>query len=205
MKKFLLGGLATAIFTISGSAMAANFVAGKDYSVVANPGKVDVPGKIEVREFFWYGCGHCFTLEPYMQAWLRKLPKDVNFVRTPAAMNPVWEMNARGYYVSEALGVRKKTHLPLFHAIHDKGQQIFDQQSQAKFFVKYGVPEAKFNSTYKSFPITSKIAQAKNLAAQYQLSGVPAVTVNGKYIVQGNDAKVIQVVNYLIEKERKAK
>ncbi len=97
MKKFLLGSLATAIFAISGSTMAANFVAGKDYSVVANPGKVDVPGKIEVREFFWYGCGHCFTLEPYMQTWLRQLPKDVNFVRTPAAMNPVWEMNARGY------------------------------------------------------------------------------------------------------------
>ena len=205
MKKFLLGGLATAIFTISGSAMAANFVAGKDYSVVANPGKVDVPGKIEVREFFWYGCGHCFTLEPYMQAWLRKLPKDVNFVRTPAAMNPVWEMNARGYYVSEALGVRKKTHLPLFHAIHDKGQQIFDQQSQAKFFVKYGVPEAKFNSMFNSFAITSKISQAKQLARQYQLTGVPAVVVNGKYIVLGDNGKVIQVVNYLVDQERKAK
>ena len=205
MKKFLLGGLATAIFTISGSAMAANFVAGKDYSVVANPGKVDDPGKIEVREFFWYGCGHCFTLEPYMQAWLRKLPKDVNFVRTPAAMNPVWEMNARGYYVSEALGVRKKTHLPLFHAIHDKGQQIFDQQSQAKFFVKYGVPEAKFNSMFNSFAITSKISQAKQLARQYQLTGVPAVVVNGKYIVQGDNGKVIQVVNYLVDQERKAK
>ncbi|WP_168417637.1 thiol:disulfide interchange protein DsbA/DsbL [Acinetobacter towneri] len=205
MKKFLLGSLATAIFAISGSAMAANFVAGKDYSVVANPGKVDVSGKIEVREFFWYGCGHCFTLEPYMQTWLRKLPKDVNFVRTPAAMNPVWEMNARGYYVSEALGVRKKTHLPLFHAIHDKGQQIFDQQSQAKFFVKYGVPEAKFNSMFNSFAITSKISQAKQLARQYQLTGVPAVVVNGKYIVQGDNGKVIQVVNYLVDQERKAK
>ena len=205
MKKFLLGSLATAIFAISGSTMAANFVAGKDYSVVANPGKVDVPGKIEVREFFWYGCGHCFTLEPYMQAWLRKLPKDVNFVRTPAAMDPVWEMNARGYYVSEALGVRKKTHLPLFHAIHDKGQQIFDQQSQAKFFVKYGVPEAKFNSMFNSFAITSKISQAKQLARQYQLTGVPAVVVNGKYIVQGDNGKVIQVVNYLVDQERKAK
>ncbi|MDM1486097.1 thiol:disulfide interchange protein DsbA/DsbL [Acinetobacter towneri] len=205
MKKFLLGSLATAIFAISGSAMAANFVAGKDYSVVANPGKVDVLGKIEVREFFWYGCGHCFTLEPYMQTWLRKLPKDVNFVRTPAAMNPVWEMNARGYYVSEALGVRKKTHLPLFHAIHDKGQQIFDQQSQAKFFVKYGVPEAKFNSMFNSFAITSKISQAKQLARQYQLTGVPAVVVNGKYIVQGDNGKVIQVVNYLVDQERKAK
>ncbi|HRA30227.1 MAG TPA: DsbA family protein, partial [Acinetobacter johnsonii] len=68
-----------------------------------------------------------------------------------------------------------------------------------------GIPEAKFNSTYKSFAITSKIAQAQDLAKRYQLSGVPAVTVNGKYIVQGEDAKVTQVVDYLIEKERAAK
>lgn len=205
MKKFLLGSVATALFALSGSTMAANFVAGKDYTMVANPGKVQVPGKIEVREFFWYGCPHCYRLEPHMQAWLRKIPKDVNFVRTPAAMNPVWEQGARGYFVSEALGVRKKTHLPLFHAIHANGQQIFDQNSQAKFFVKYGVPEAKFNSMFNSFAITSKVAQAKQLAQQYQLSGVPAVVVNGKYVVQGEDAKVTQVVDFLLEKERKAK
>lgn len=66
------------------------------------------PGRIEVREFFWYGCGHCFALEPHMQGWLKKLPKDVRFVRTPAAMNPLWEQAARAYYVSEALGVRQK-------------------------------------------------------------------------------------------------
>ena len=205
MKKFLVSGIATALFAFSASSMAADFVAGKDYKVLANPGTVEVPGKIEVREFFWYGCPHCFILEPHMQTWLKKMPKDVNFVRTPAAMNPVWEQNARGYYVSEALGVRKRTHLPLFHAIHEGNQQIFDQASQAKFFVKYGIPEAKFNSMYNSFAITSKVAQAKKLAQQYQLSGVPAVVVNGKYVVQGQDATVTDVVSYLVEKERKAK
>ena len=205
MKKFLVSGIATALFAFSATTMAADFVAGTDYKVLDNPGKVEVPGKIEVREFFWYGCPHCFILEPHMQTWLKKMPKDVNFVRTPAAMNPVWEQNARGYYVSEALGVRKRSHLPLFHAIHEGNQQIFDQASQAKFFVKYGIPEAKFNSMYNSFAITSKVAQAKKLAQQYQLSGVPAVVVNGKYVVQGQDAKVTDVVSYLVEKERKAK
>ena len=205
MKQFLFSSVATAIFAFSGTAMAANFVAGKDYTVVANPGTVQVPGKIEVREFFWYGCGHCFKLEPHMQTWLKKLPKDVRFVRTPAAMNPVWEQAARAYYVSEALGVRKKTHLTLFHAIHDQNQPILEQPALAKFYTQFGIPEAKFNSTYKSFAITSKIAQAQDLAKRYQLSGVPAVTVNGKYIVQGEDAKVTQVVDYLIEKERAAK
>ena len=140
-----------------------------------------------------------------MQAWLKKIPSDVRFVRSPAAMNPVWEQGARGYYVSEALGVRKKTHLPLFHAIHEGNQQIFDQKSQAKFFTKYGVPEAKFNSMFNSFAITAKVAQSNKLGQQLQLTGVPAVVVNGKYVIQGEDGKVTQVLNYLIEKERKAK
>ncbi|MFH7349767.1 thiol:disulfide interchange protein DsbA/DsbL [Acinetobacter variabilis] len=205
MKKFILGTIAASVLAFSGSAMAANFVAGQDYQVLANPVKVEKPGKIEVREFFWYGCGHCYSLEPHMQSWLKKLPKDVRFVRTPAAMNPLWEQAARAYYVSEALGVRQKAHLQLFHDIHAKKQPILEQAQLAKFYTRYGISEAKFNTTYKSFPISSKIAQAKNLAANYQLSGVPAVTVNGKYVVQGDDAKVVQVVNYLVEKERKAK
>lgn len=204
MKKFLVSAVAASILAFSSSAMA-NFVAGQDYQVVANPVKVEKPGKIEVREFFWYGCGHCFTLEPHMQSWLKKLPSDVRFVRTPAAMNPVWEQGARAYYASEILNVRQKAHLQLFHDIHVGQKPILDQASLAKFYTRYGIPEAKFNSTYKSFAVTSKIAQAKNLAVQYQLSGVPAVTVNGKYIVQGDNGRVVEVVKYLIDLERKAK
>ncbi|MCH4244393.1 thiol:disulfide interchange protein DsbA/DsbL [Acinetobacter gerneri] len=205
MKKFIFGGMTAMVMAFSANAMAADYVAGKDYTVIKNPGKVDVPGKIEVREFFWYGCPHCFKLEPYMQTWLKALPKDVHFVRTPAAMNKMWEQGARAYYVSEELGIRKKTHLPLFHAVQVENQQLFDQASQAKFFTKFGVPEAKFNSLYNSFSVSSKIAKSNQLAQQYQLTGVPAVVVNGKYVVQGEDGKVTQVVNYLVEKERKAK
>ncbi|MEN8282256.1 thiol:disulfide interchange protein DsbA/DsbL [Acinetobacter gerneri] len=205
MKKFIFGGMTAMVMAFSANAMAADYVAGKDYTVIKNPGKVDVPGKIEVREFFWYGCPHCFKLEPYMQTWLKALPKDVNFVRSPAAMNKTWEQGARAYYVSEELGIRKKTHLPLFHAIQVDNQQLFDQASQAKFFTKFGVSEAKFNSLYNSFSVSSKVAKSNQLAQQYQLTGVPAVVVNGKYVVQGEDGKVTQVVNYLIEKERKAK
>ena len=107
MKKLVLGGLSAVAMAFSMNAMAANFVAGKDYTVVANPVKTAAPaGKLEVREFFWYGCPHCFKLEPHMQTWLKKIPSDVYFLRTPAAMNKVWEQGARGYYVSEALGVK---------------------------------------------------------------------------------------------------
>lgn len=204
MKKFFLSGLATAMLTLSTGVMAANFVEGRDYTVVENPGQVEVPGKIEVREFFWYGCGHCHALEPHMQTWLKNMPKDVNFVRTPAAMNPTWEVAARGYYVTEALGVRRFTHLSLFDAANKNIQTIASPDSLAKFYVKFGIPEEKFKSMYSSFPISSKIAQSNQLARQYKLTGVPAVVVNGKYVVQGEDAKVPQVINYLIEKEKKA-
>lgn len=203
MKKLALGVMSIAMMTISGMAMAAEqYVAGKDYQVIAKPGKVDVPGKIEVREFFWYGCPHCYKLEPYMQTWLRKLPKDVNFIRTPAAMNPVWEQGARGYYVSEAMGIRQKVHIPLFEAIHKNNQQIFDQKSLGQFYARYGADVNQFNQLFNSFAISGKIKQAQNLAIQYQLSGVPAVVVNGKYVVQGEDQHVVDVVEYLIQKER---
>lgn len=205
MKKYILSGITIALTALSMQTMAANFVAGQDYTVLQNPGKSEVPGKIEVREFFSYSCGHCFKLEEPMQKWLKTLPKDVHFVRTPAAMNKTWELSARGYYVSEALGIRKKTHIAIFNAIHLQNQQLYDQQSQAKFFAKYGVPEAKFNSLFNSFAVTAKIAESNKLAQQYQLTGVPAVIVNGKYVVQGEGEKVPQVINYLIAQERKAK
>ncbi|MEB3767371.1 thiol:disulfide interchange protein DsbA/DsbL [Acinetobacter sp. MD2] len=205
MKKLVMHGLAAAIMACSASAMAENFVAGKDYTILKNPTKITTPGKVEVREFFWYGCPHCFKLEPYMQTWLKAMPKDVNFVRSPAAMNPVWESGARTYYASEQLGVRKRTHLALFDAIHLQNQQIFDQASAAQFFTKYGVPESKFNAAYNSFAVSTKVAESNKLAAQYQLTGVPAVVVNGKYLIQGEDGKVTQVLNYLVNQERKAK
>lgn len=201
MRRTALTTLAMAMLA-TGSVALANPVEGTDYKVIANPGKVEVPGKIEVREFFWYGCPHCYRLEPYMQAWLRKLPSDVNFLRSPAAMNPVWEQNARGYYVSEALGIRRQAHIPLFDAINKDGKQLFDQKSLAQFYTRYGADPAKFNSLFNSFAITGKVNQAKNLAMQYQLTGVPAIVVNGKYVVQGEDQKVINTINYLIAKER---
>ncbi|KAA8730922.1 thiol:disulfide interchange protein DsbA/DsbL [Acinetobacter qingfengensis] len=203
MKKIALGLISAVLLTVSGLAAAAEqYIAGKDYIVVSKPGKVDIPGKIEVREFFWYGCPHCYKLEPYMQNWLRQLPKDINFVRTPAAMNPIWEQNARGYFVSEALGIRQKAHIPLFDAVNKQGQQLFDQKSLAQFYARYGANQTKFNSLYNSFAITGKVNQANNLAKYYQLTGVPAVVINGKYIVQGEDQRVVDIMNYLIQKER---
>ena len=117
-------------------------VEGKDYTRLANPGPVDKPGLIEVREFFWYGCGHCYNLEPHVVGWLKTKPADVNFVRTPAALNAVWESNARGYYVAEMRGLVGKTHGPLFAAMgHEDGllaaQDIAGVSSPAALSLAY--------------------------------------------------------------------
>ncbi|MDO4223866.1 MAG: thiol:disulfide interchange protein DsbA/DsbL [Acinetobacter sp.] len=207
MKKIAFGLMATAIAGVFASqAMAApNFVAGKDYTVLTTPQPTDNKAKIEVREFFWYGCPHCYALEPHMQTWLKKLPKDVHFVRTPAPLNPTWELGAKAYYASEALGVRQNTHIPLFDAHHEASRGVLDEQALTKFFTRYKVSESQFKSAFNSFAVAQRIAKAKRLMQNYQLSGVPAVVVNGKYMVQGEDAKVTQVIDFLVEKERKAK
>lgn len=202
IKKLAAVALMTVFMPLA--AMAANFVEGKDYKVLASPSLPSTPGMIEVREFFWYGCPHCFRLDPFIAEWLKTKPKDVNFVRTPAALNSVWEGNARGYYAVEMLGMAEKTHAPLFNTIHEKQVRIFDEKSLANFYRNYGVDPAKFHGLYNSFAVTGKVSQAKALAQKYQLEGVPAVVVNGKYIVSGENGKVIDVTNFLIEKERDA-
>lgn len=205
IKKFAFGavGFAIATFFATHAMAKTNFVAGEDFHIVQNPQPVEVAGKIEVREFFWYGCPHCHNLEPHMQTWLKNLPKDVRFVRTPAPINPVWEVGARAYFASEALGVRQYSHLPLFDAHHAGQKGALSQKALAKFFTQYNIPEEKFNSTFTSFGVTNRVSHAKKLMQDYQLAGVPAVVVNGKYLVKGEDAKVTQVIDFLIEKERK--
>ena len=172
------------------------------YVELANPVPVAEPGKIEVVELFWYGCPHCYAFEPVINPWVEKLPSDVNFVRTPAALNAVWESNARGYYVAEMRGLVEKTHGPLFAAIHVDKQRLHDQKSLAKFYSRFGISEKDFNGLYSSFPIEGQVARSRTLAIRYQLSGVPAIVVNGKYLVPGEGARTIQVVNALIAKER---
>jgi thiol:disulfide interchange protein DsbA len=188
---------------VAGVAQAAEpFVAGTDYTVLSSPGVVEKPGQIEVREFFWYGCPHCYKLEPHVVNWLKTKPADVNFIRTPAAMNPVWEQNARGFYAVEMMGQTAKVHEPLFNAIQVGRQRLFDQASLGRFYASQGIDLNKFNALYNSFPVMGKISQSRNLAMKYQLDGVPALVVNAKYVVKGEDAKSLQVVNYLISKER---
>lgn len=201
MKAFILGALTLAV---GFSAQAARYEAGQDYFVLDNPEKI-TGNKIIVREFFWSGCPHCYHLEPHMAKWAKTKADDVAFFHTPAAMNPLWEKSARGFYATQLMGYQEKVHEPLFNAIHKQNQRLFDQNSLANFYSKFGVDKREFNKLYNSFAVQTKINRSRNAAMRYQLSGVPAVVVQGKYVVKGSDARVPQVVDYLVNKVRQEK
>ena len=160
---------------------------------------------IIVREFFWYGCPHCYSLDPHMEKWAKTKDKDVAFFKTPAALNPVWEASARGFYAAQLLGYEDKTHSALFNAVQKEGKQLFDQSSLSKWYATKGVDQKKFNSLYNSFAVGTKIGRSQAGAKRYQLSGVPAVVVQGKYVVTGEGATVPKVVDYLVDKVRAEK
>ena len=205
MKRVItLTGLAMAIGLATTGAQAADYVAGKDYRVLDNPEKISGDAII-VREFFWYGCPHCNALNPHMEKWAKNKDKDVAFFKTPAAMNPVWETNARGFYAAQLLGFENKTHDALFNAIHKDGKKLFDQQSLSKWYGSQGVDEKKFNSLYNSFAVGTKIGRSQAGAKRYQVSGVPTVVVQGKYVISGQDATVPKIVDFLVDKVRAEK
>ena len=205
MKRVIaLTGLACAIGLSSMSTQAADYVAGKDYKVLDNPEKIS-GDSIIVREFFWYGCPHCYDLNPHMQKWAKTKAKDVAFFETPAALNPTWEASARGFYAAQLLGYEKKTHDALFDAVQKDGKQLFDQKSLSKWYASKGVDAKKFDSLYNSFAVGTKIGRSQEGAKRYQLTGVPAVVVQGKYVVSGDPANVPKVVNYLVDKVRAEK
>lgn len=180
-----------------------------NYETLGTPQPTQDPNKIEVIEFFWYGCPHCYSLEPALTQWLKNKPENVQFIRQPAIFSKVWGDHAKAYFTAEALGVVDKVHADFFNSIQNKKMQLQTEDQLAKFFTEHGVEETEFRDTYNSFLIDTKMRQAKGLPKRYGLTGVPAIIVNGKYKVTaklaGSQEKMIDVINSLIKLETAAK
>jgi thiol:disulfide interchange protein DsbA len=196
--------VATAEYSVAPTAKA-DFKEGTDYTLLATVMPTRDPKKIEVIEFFWYGCPHCYALEPRLEAWVAKLPSTVDFWRSPVIWGPVREAHAQVYYTAESLGVLDKTHKAFFDAVHDaKSENAYTKEDEIKaFFKTVGVAEDKFEQNFKSFTVMSKIKQADARGRGYAIQGVPTLVVNGRYAVQGSMPKALEVVDYLIQKEKK--
>ena len=175
------------------------------YEELSTAQPVQVANKVEVIEFFWYGCPHCYTFEPKLHKWEQNLPENVHFIRQPAIFNDLWGKHAKAYFVAEALNVVDKIHADFFEVIQNKKQKLQTEDQLAKFFVAHGIDESQFRETYNSFLIDAKMRQAQAMAPRYGITGVPAVIVNGKYKITarlaGSNEKMIDVMKKLITQE----
>src|SRR5262245_29440662 len=166
-------------------------------------------GKIEVLEFFWYGCPHCYSIEPTLDTWLKKLPSDAQFVRIPTIFNERWQLDATIYYTLDAMNLMPKLHRPLFDAIHRDGLRTDSQQALAEWLKKQGVDDKRFFDTMKSMGVDTRVRRAIHLTVAYRIDGTPAMAVQGRYTVSAQQGRshqgMVETVDYLVAQARKQK
>lgn len=181
--------------------------AGTDFILLERPAPVDAPpGQIEVLEFFWYSCGHCNAFEPTLAQWVRKLPADVAFKRVPIAFRDDFEPQQRLFYALEALNLLDTLHARVFAAIHRERLALNTGPAIIDWVARQGVDPARFLAQYNSGFVSTKVARARQLQNAYQVDGVPALGIGGRYYTDGALAKgmdrVLQVTDHLIAQLR---
>lgn len=200
----VLGGSAA----VQGAFAQGGPVEGVHYVKLSQPAPVSAPtGKIEVVEFFWYGCPHCNALEPALEAWIKRLPADVAFRRVPVAFSATHESHQKLFYGLEAMGQLDAMHRRIFAAIHTQQQRLDREADQLAFLKTQGVDEAKFLEMTKSFSVQTKMRQAKQLSSAYKIDGVPAFGVAGRFYtagsLAGDNQRALAVADFLIDRARK--
>ena len=184
----------------------AEIVAGHDY-VVLNPAQpTTAEGKVEVIEFFWYGCPHCYELHPHLKRWLQQKPQDVQFRYVPAVARDSWVPGAKIFYALEALGELNRLNDQVYDAIHLDQIDLNNEQVLLDWVAKRGIDRQKFIDAYNSFAVQAKVAQARRMTRDYQIRGVPTLVVDGKYLTSGTYAGSVQgavaVMDQLVKKAR---
>ena len=203
IKTMLMG----AALMLAFSSQAAQYQQGQHYTLLTNPTMARDASKVEVVEVFWYGCGHCNQFEPTVQAWKKSIQADVDFYQLPAQFRRQWKIHAELFYLTQALRVNDKVHQAIFDQIHKQRNLLLDKDDQKEFLAGFGVSAADFDKYDDSFAVRRQLKMADQMVRNYQISGVPAIVVNGKYLVNASSAggmdKIFGVVNFLVEQERK--
>ena len=212
MKKFLISLIfALSAAGISSAAFAEAPKAGTEFDAIAQPISTDNAAKIEVMEIFWYGCPHCYHMEPVLNAWVKKLPADVYFKRVPGLPNPSWAPMAKAFYAMEALGVQEKLHTQLFEAIHKtKTLNPTDEKAAIEWLTaQSGLDKLKIEQAFKSFTINTSLNRAALIFRNSGATGVPSLVIDGKYITSstmtGGNEQALKVADYIIDNVRKDK
>ena len=195
----------------SANAAESQFVEGKHFiEIFPEMNTSAAEGKIEVTELFWLGCPHCYSLEPTIKKYKESLADDVEFSQIPAALNPSWGFHAKAIFTAQILDPKDEKHLidKLFKTYHEKNNRFNNPELVKAFFIEQGFSETQFNNTFNSMALNAAMSNAKTVGTDSQANSVPTLIINGKYRtgvgMAGGPEKLIQVVNMLVEKERKA-
>lgn len=180
---------------------------GFDYRVLPIAQAVDAKGKVEVIEFFWYGCPHCYEFEPELKTWLKRQNKDVSFKKVPIAFREELMPHSLLFYALESLGKGDALNDKVMFAMHRENKRLLNENEIADWVAAQGVDRNAFLAAYRSFAVLSKARAANQLGNAYRIDGVPTVAVQGKYItspsIAGSRAKAINVMDFLVNKVRK--
>ncbi|HEY5719367.1 MAG TPA: thiol:disulfide interchange protein DsbA/DsbL [Gammaproteobacteria bacterium] len=176
-----------------------------EYAPVVPPVATSTGEQAEVVELFWYGCPHCYRLEPYIERWLEHKPANVAYVRIPAIFSqPTWELHAKLYYALESLGQLERLHRPFFDALHAQRMKLNSEEQVVQWAADQGIDAAEFRAALGSFAVATKVNRAKQLTRRYGIDGVPALIVEGRYrtgpSMAGTYANTMPVVDALVQK-----
>ncbi len=186
----------------------ARFIPGQDYRVLEQPVATSTTDKVEVVELFWYGCPHCYALEPNIEQWLESKPDNVEFVRIPAIFGQNWALDARVFLTAQTMGILETTHRPYFDEIHKNRNRMRTPEQVADFMATLGIDRDEFLKAFNSFAVETKVKQTQDLVRRYGAQGVPVLLVNGKFEVSGTLAgstdRMIEILEALIAQEQGA-
>ena len=182
---------------------------GFDYRVLPITQPIDAKGKVEVIEFFWYGCPHCYEFEPELKGWIKRQNKDVVFKKVPIAFREELMPHSQLFYALEALGKGDTLNDKVMFAMHRENKRLLNENEIADWVAAQGVDRNAFLAAYRSFAVLSKARAANQLGNAYRIDGVPTVAVQGKYItspsIAGSRAKAVNIMDFLVNKARKEK
>ncbi|MDQ5769758.1 thiol:disulfide interchange protein DsbA/DsbL [Thiothrix subterranea] len=209
-----LGFMMAALFALTGcipeASQAQDFKEGTHY--VTLPSTIPTQaaeGKVEVVDLFWYGCPHCYSLEPTIEKFLSKKPDNVVFQRVPATLSPRWEYHAKLFYVGQMLDAdgSKRVHTKIFEALQKQRRKINDDEAMTRFFTELGFTADQVKSALNSMEMKTMMARAKEVGEKSKADSVPVIIVNGKYRTSpsmvGSEETLLQVVDYLVKRETK--
>lgn len=176
-----------------------------DYRVI-KPQPVAVPGRIEVIDFFWYGCPHCNNLQPALERWISRKPADVVIRRIPAILRDSWAPHARIYYTLEALGEVERLHQRVYHGYHVEELHMSKPEVMSAWATRNGIDRERWEQAYNSPEVQRRVEEAAKLTRAYQISGTPSLVVNGRYLTSGNMAEslnaIVAITDGLVQKVR---